>query len=355
MVRTAVIAITRHGIEVARKLKQEIPEVEIYAQAKHSDSGEDVHWFTDSPTKIIGDLFNSFDGLVCIFSLGAVIRLIAPHLKDKKSDPAVLVVDDKGRYVISALSGHIGGGNALARYVATALGAESIITTAADVNETIAVDLLGREFGWVIDDFHNVTRVSAFMVNEEKMAIYQDAGERTWWGGTLPRNVSIVSGLDEIRSSEFAGGLVISDRIVTDQAILEKSVVYRPKSLVVGIGLHWDTSSSVIESGIESVFRENHLSSKSIRNISSIDRGSKVKGLDEYSRAHNIPIEIYSKEELAKVAVPNPSPTVQKFEGTPSVSEASSLLSSKGTIVVPKEKFPPNLTVAVSRIQFPQR
>lgn len=355
MVRIAVVAITKHGIDIARKLKQEIPEVEIYAQAKHSNSGEDVNWFTDPPTKIVGDLFNTFDALVCVFSLGAVIRLIAPHLKDKKSDPAVLVVDDKGRYVISALSGHIGGGNALARSVATALGAEPIITTAADVNETIAVDLLGREYGWVIEDFENVTRVSAFMVNEEKMAIYQDAGERTWWRGTLPKNVSIVSGLDEIGSSEFAGGLVISDRIVSDQAILEKSVVYRPKSLVVGIGLHWDTSTDIIESGIESVFRENNLSPKCIRNISSIDRGSKVKGLDEYSRAHNIPIEIYSKEELAKVVVPNPSVTVQKFEGTSSVSEASSLLSSKGTIVVAKQKFPPNLTVAVSRIQFPQR
>ncbi|MGI0037912.1 MAG: cobalt-precorrin 5A hydrolase, partial [Nitrososphaera sp.] len=297
----------------------------------------------------------SFDALVCIFSLGAVIRLVAPHLVDKKSDPAILVIDDKGRYVISALSGHIGGGNALARLVATALSAEPVITTAADVNETIAVDLLGREFGWVIDDFQNVTRVSAFMVNEDKVAVYQDAGQQDWWSASLPRNVSIVSGLDEIRSPEFRGGLVISDRVVTDHAILEKSVVYRPKSLVVGIGLHWDTGRDIIESGIGSVFLENHLSVKSIRNISSIDRGSKVKGLDEYSSVHQIPVEIYSKEELAGVVVPNPSATVQKFEGTPSVSEASSLLSSKGALVVPKQKFPPNLTVAVSRISFPQR
>ena len=355
MVRIAVVAITRHGIDIARRLGQKIPEVEIYAQAKHSDSREDVRWFSDPSTKIIGDLFNKFDALICIFSLGAVIRLIAPHLKDKKSDPAILVIDDKGRYVISALSGHIGGGNALAKLVATALNAEPIITTAADVNETIAVDLLGRELGWVIDDFQNVTRVSAFMVNEEKVAIYQEAGEHDWWAGPLPRNVSIVNGLDEIGSPEFRAGLVISDRIVTDQAILEKSVVYRPKSLVVGIGLHWDTASNTIESGIESVFRENQLSLKCIRNISSINRGSNAKGLDEYSRAHKIPVEIYSKEELANIVVPNPSLTVQKFEGTASVSEASCLLSSKGTLLVPKQKFPPNLTVAVSRIQFPQR
>jgi cobalt-precorrin 5A hydrolase len=355
MVRTAVVVITRHGIEIARKIKQKIPEVEIYAQAKHSDSGLDVNWFTDPSAKIMGDLFKTFDALICIFSLGAVIRLIAPHLVDKKSDPAILVIDDKGKYVISALSGHIGGGNALARLVATSLNAEPIITTAADVHETIAVDLLGREFGWVIDNFQNVTRVSAFMVNEDKIAIYQDAGQQGWWKAPLPKNVSIVSELDEIKSPEFSGGLVITDRILTDQVILEKSVVYRPKSLVVGIGIHWDTNRDEIELGIERVFQQNQLSIKSIRNISSIDRGSKVKGLDEYSSSHEIPVEIYGKEELAKVVVPNPSPTVQKFEGTPSVSEASSLLSSKGALIVPKQKFPPNLTVAVSRISFPQR
>jgi cobalt-precorrin 5A hydrolase len=348
--RMAIVAITRHGIEIARRIKQRMPEVEIYVPAKHNDGGNDVFWFSEQSTQLVGKLFKSYDALICIFSLGAVIRMVAPHLVDKKSDPAVLVIDDRANNVISALSGHLGGANALARLIASFLGAQAVITTAADVNETIAVDLLGREFNWTIENFENVTKVSAFMVNEEKIAIYQDAGERNWWHAPLPGNVTIVDSIDKIRSQEFKAGLIISDRLVLDQTIIEKSVIYRPKSLVVGIGLHWDTSKQTIKSGINTVFKEYGLSFQSIRNLASISRNVKVKGLEEFSIEHNIPVEIYEKDRLASVEVPNPSATVQKFEGTSSVSEASSLVSSKGQLLVPKQKLPPNLTIAVSRI-----
>jgi len=352
LIKTAIVAITKHGIEIARRIKQKIPEVEIYVPAKHSDGGTDINWFSVQSTQLVGDLFKTYDAMICIFSLGAVIRLIAPHLVDKKSDPAVIVIDDKANHVISTLSGHLGGANTLARLVASVLGAQPVITTAADVNETIAVDLVGREFGWTIENFEKVTKTSAFMVNEEKIAIYQDAGERNWWHAPLPKNVAVVDIIEQVKSPEFKAGLVISDRTISDLEITNKSVIYRPKSLVVGIGLHWDTGKNVIESGITTVFKEKELSFKSIRNISSINREAKVKGLEEFSKQYGIPVEIYDKEELATVSVPNPSTTVQEFEGTPSVSEASSLLSSKGELVVPKQKFPPNLTVAVSRVNF---
>jgi cobalt-precorrin 5A hydrolase len=349
--KMAIVAITRHGIEIARRIKQGIPEVKIYVPTKHNDGGNDIIWFTEQSTQLVGELFKTYDALICIFSLGAVIRMVAPHLIDKKSDPAVLVIDDRASNVISALSGHLGGANALARLVASFLGAQPVITTAADVNETIAVDLIGREFNWTIQNFENVTKVSAFMVNEEKIAIYQDAGERNWWHAPLPRNVTVVDSIDKIKSQEFKAGLIISDRVVVlDQSIISKSVIYRPKSLVVGIGLHWDTSKETIKSGIDTVFKENGLSFQSIRNLASINRKAKVKGLEEFSTQYGIPIEIYEKDRLVSVDVPNPSATVQKFEGTSSVSEASSLLSSKGELVVPKQKLPPNLTLAVSRI-----
>jgi cobalt-precorrin 5A hydrolase len=352
LTKTAVVAITKHGIEIARRIKQKMPEVEIFVPAKHSDGGTDVNWFSEQSTQLLGSLFKTHDALICVFSLGAVIRIIAPHLVNKKSDPAVIVIDDMANHVISALSGHLGGANALARLIASLLGAQPVITTAADVNETIAVDLVGREFGWTLENFENVTKTSAFMVNEEKIAIYQDAGEKNWWHAQLPKNVTIVDRIDHVKSPEFRAGLVISDRTISDPEIVSKSVVYRPKSLVVGIGLHWDTSKDVIESGIKTVFSEKGLAFQSIRNISSINREAKVKGLEEFSKQYGISVEIYDKDTLATMSVPNPSETVQKFEGTPSVSEASSLLSSKGVLVVAKQKFPPNLTVAVSRIAY---
>ena len=350
--KMAIVAITRHGIEIARRIKQKMPEAEIYVPAKHNDGGDDIVWFTEQSTQLVGRLFKNYDALICIFSLGAVIRILAPHLTDKKSDPAVLVIDDRANNVISTLSGHLGGANTLTRLVASFLDAKPVITTAADVNDTISVDLVGREFNWTIDNYENVTKVSASMVNEEKIAIYQDAGQRNWWQGTLPGNVTVVDSIEKIRSQEYKAALIISDKLLSDEAVISKSVIYRPKSLVVGIGLHWDTNKETIESGISNILKENGLSFQSIRNIASINRKAKVKGLEEFSNQYNLPVEIYEKDGLASVDVPNPSSTVQKFEGTPSVSEAASVLSSRGELIIPKQKLPPNLTVAVSRILF---
>ena len=353
--KTAVVAITKHGIVIARKIKDSLPESEIYAPIKHSDSGPDINWFDNKQTtKVVADLFKTYDALICIFSLGAVIRIIAPFLVDKKTDPAVLVIDDKANFVISTLSGHLGGANALTRLIASYLNSKPVITTAADVNETIPVDLVGKNFGWIIENYQNVTKISAFMVNEEKIGLYQEAGEKNWWDATsFPQNVTVTKELYELKSPDFKGALIISDKIIADPVILEKSVIYRPKSLVVGIGLHRDTSKEVIEDGIQTVLKDKGLSFKSIRNISSINKEGKIKGLQEFSEQYKIPVEIYDKGKLGQVSVPNPSKTVQKFEGIPSVSEASSILSSNnGELIVPKQKFPPNLTVAVSRVKF---
>ena len=115
-------------------------------------------------------LFKESNALICLFSLGAVIRLIAKHLKDKKVDPAVIVIDDKANFVISMLSGHIGGANELTEEIAKKLHSTPVITTAADVNKTISVDLVGKEFDWEIDEDSTVTKISADMVKR-----------RTYW------------------------------------------------------------------------------------------------------------------------------------------------------------------------------
>src|SRR5213594_332584 len=225
MPKTAIVAITKHGIEIARKLRQKMPEAQIYVPAKYTDGGTDINWFSEQSTQLVGSLFKTYEALICIFSLGAVIRMVAPHLVDKKSDPAVIVIDDRANHVISALSGHIGGANALTRLVASLLGAQPVISTAADVNETIAVDLVGREFGWTIENFENVTKTNALMVNEEKIAIYQDAGEKKWWYAPLPKNVAVVGNIEQVKSPEFKAGLVISDRAISDPEVLSKSVI----------------------------------------------------------------------------------------------------------------------------------
>lgn len=347
MEKVAILAITKNGIEIGRKLKEFFPDWHAYAPSKFSNN-EEFHWYSEPTSKKIIELFQNNNALICLFSLGAVIRLIAPFLKDKKTDPAVLVIDDKANFVISVLSGHLGGANELSVNIAKKLNSQPVITTAADVNKTIAVDLLGRDLGWKIQDDSTVTKISAYMVNEEKIGVFQDAGN-TGWCTELPSNVKIYKNKEDLKNSNSKGYLIITDKIVEDE-LLANSVVYRPPSLVIGIGLHWNTTQQTIKNGIMDCLQKFQLSPNSISKLASIKKPKDVQGLIELGKEMGVPVEFVDREELAEIPAPNPSETVKSFEGTASVSEAAAIKVSKGKLIVEKQKFPPDLTVAIARI-----
>jgi cobalt-precorrin 5A hydrolase len=348
MEKTVVLAITKNGIKIGENLKKLFPDWSIFAPSKLTTEVVGITWYSEPTTEKIVELFKNNNALICLFSLGAIIRLIAPHLKDKKTDPAVIVIDDKANFVISVLSGHIGGANKLTEEIAKKLGALPVITTAADVNKTIAVDLVGREFNWKIDDDSTVTKISAHMVNEEPIGILQEAGEKNWYKN-LPKNVLIYEKMDDLKKSNSKAHLIISDKIIDDE-ISNESVIYRPPSLVIGIGLHWDTTKETIREGIDHCLEKFKLSSKSIAKLVSIKKPQDVQGLIDLGEEMGIPVEYVNREDLAEISAPNPSETVKAFEGTASVSEAAAIKISEGELIVEKQKFPPNLTIAIARI-----
>jgi len=346
--KVSVLAITKNGINIGLRLKEYFPTWEIFVPVKFSDSNKKIIWYSESTTEKIVELFKNNNAIICLFSLGAVIRLIAPYLKDKKTDPAVIVIDDKTTFVISVLSGHLGGANELTQIIAQKLNSTPVITTAADVNKTIAVDLVGREFGWEIEDDSTVTKISAYMVNEESIGVYQDAGKKNWIK-EFPKNVKIYQSLEEMEKSDSKGYLIISDRVLEGD-FLNNSVVYRPPSLVVGIGLHWDTSKEMIKECLDFCLKKFKLSEKSVVKLVSIKKPEDVKGLVDIGKELGINVEYVNREDLAEVSTPNPSDTVKAFEGTASVSEAAAIKVSGGKLIVEKQKFPPNLTIAIARI-----
>lgn len=350
MNKFSVLAITKNGIKIGLKLKCLFPSCKIYAPNKFLDTNLDVNWFSETTTKKIGEIFTSTDALVCVFSLGAVIRLIAPFLKDKKTDPAVIVIDDKANFVISTLSGHLGGANQLTLDIAHRLESTPVITTAADVNKTIPVDLIGKDFGWKIDNQSQITKVSAHMVNEEKIGVFQDSGEKNWWVKEMPKNVTIYSTLKELIKSNSKGYLIISDKTF-DLESFNDAVIYRPLTLIVGIGLHWNTTKEKIRDSLKSCLKKYCLSPDSIAKFVSIKKEVDVKGLIELGNDMNIPIEYVKREDLAKVSIPNPSSLVKSFEGTASVAEAAALKVSGGNLIVEKQKFSPDLTIAIARVE----
>ena len=347
MENVSVLAITKNGINIGEKLKELFPNWDIFVPSKLSNENKSITWYSEPTSDKIIELFKNSNALICLFSLGAVIRLIAPHLKDKKTDPAVIVIDDKTNFVISVLSGHIGGANELTQEISEKLNALPVITTAADVNKTIAVDLVGREFGWKIDDETTVTKISAHMVNAEPIGVFQQTGNKKWYK-ELPKNVTIYNSLEELKKSNSKAHLIISDTII-DNELAQESVIYRPQSLVIGIGLHWDTTKDTIKDGIEHCLKKFNLSSKCIAKLVSIKKPEDVQGLIDLGKEMQIPVEYVNREELAEIITPNPSSTVKAFEGTASVSEAAAIKISNGELIVEKQKFPPNLTVAIAR------
>ena len=348
MEKISVLAITKNGVNIGKNLKELFPSWDIFAPEKFSNGDNIITWYSEPTSEKIVELFKNNDAIVCLFSLGAVIRLIAKHLKDKKTDPAVIVIDDKTNFVISVLSGHIGGANELTQEIAEKIGALPVITTAADVNKTIAVDLVGREFNWKIDDDSTVTKISAHMVNEESIGVLQEVGNKKWFK-ELPKNVTVYDSLEDLKKSKSKAHLIISDKIINDD-LAKESVIYRPPSLVIGIGLHWDTSKETIKEGIEYCLKKFKLSSKSIAKLVSIKKPEDVQGLINIGKEMGIPVEYVNREDLAEITAPNPSDTVKAFEGTASVSEAAAIKISGGELIVEKQKFPPNLTIAIARI-----
>ncbi|MCA0757676.1 cobalamin biosynthesis protein [Paenibacillus sp. N4] len=352
------VAITKHGVELARDLAEHFPGTDLYYMSKFARGDEQekgYQLFEGSVKLILPDLFKQYSGLIIIISLGAVVRMIAPILEDKKKDPAVVVIDDRGEHVISVLSGHLGGANELTREVARTIGARPVITTASDVQQTIPVDLFGRTFGWEIDSFDRATPVSASVVNEERIAVVQEAGETNWWtyDRPLPSHIRTYSSASEAMETEFDAALVVTDRLLNAQeaaALLGNGVMYRPKTIVLGIGCNRGTPAEEIEQTISDTLNELQLSVKSVRNVATIDLKKDEQGLLDVCGKFKWRLDTYTPEELNRVPVKNPSDTVYKYTGAYGVSEPAALLSSGASDWLLEKRKSGNVTISVARI-----
>ena len=237
--RVVLVAITKHGAQQTADLARQLPDAHVCVAEKFAPlmAGlpNTVRAYAGAFRDEIAALFADYDQVVFFVSLGAVVRLIAPHLKSKDEDPGVLVVDDAAQFVIPVLSGHVGGANALAEQVAALLGATPVLTTASDVGKTIPVDILGRELGWKVEAPKiSITRVSAHVVNGEPIAVVQEAGSPDWWTRPtpLPANIHKFTRFDDVDLAHFKAVLWITHADISAaqwDALAERLVVYRPR------------------------------------------------------------------------------------------------------------------------------
>ncbi|WP_330303639.1 MULTISPECIES: precorrin-3B C(17)-methyltransferase [unclassified Streptomyces] len=275
--------------------------------------------------------FAECDQLVCFLATGAVVRLVAPLLGDKASDPGVVCVDEAGRFAVSLVGGHGGGANELAREVGELLGAEPVVTTATDSVGVPGLDTLG----FPVEG--DVAGVSRAMLDGEPVVL---EAEVSWPLPALPANVGNPA-LDAVPTRPALRDdcpqqyrLRISDRVV-ERANAE--VVLRPPSLVVGVGASKGAPADEVLGLVEDALRDAGLSVKSVAELATVDAKADEPGIVEAAARLGVPVVTYTAEELAKVEVPNPSDAPLAAVGTPSVAEAAALVRG-GELLVPKRK-----------------
>ncbi|HVA81118.1 MAG TPA: cobalamin biosynthesis protein [Candidatus Binataceae bacterium] len=369
----AVYAITRHGIGIAARLAAALGEADVYVSEKLLGAACELPELSRALTlklpmgPVLAETFPAYDCHVFIISVGAVVRMIAPLLKDKKIDPAVICVDDAARFAICVLSGHVGRGNFFTDRVAAALGSQSVVTTASDAIGTLTVDILGREFGWKLDDpDRNVTRGCAAVVNAAPVLFVQESGEPNWWplDKPLPPGVRYATSLDGVNARAFEILLIATDREIkaTHPEHWSNAVIYRPKSLVAGIGCDRGTPAALVERGLMAVLERNQLSRKSVKALATIDKKRDEAGILALAERFGWPLEFYTAEELDRApGIENPSETVKRYVGTRGVAEPAALIRAGAErLLVPKHPYTEpgagrSMTIAVARVPFSKR
>ena len=346
-----------------RSTQQSTPVRPELVEGRDRQPAQNVIPFDLPARPLVARLFGEYERLVLLMPVGAAVRLLAAHIGDKRTDAAVVCVDDAGRFAVSVLSGHVGGADALAEQVAHAIGATAVITSASHVLDTLAVDLLGSEYGWRIEaSSAMLTRASAAMVNGESVGIYQDAGERDWWDAAkpMPPNISLCDTPEEL--AQFPNALLISDRVDVSESVAALNantpntpktlVVYRPRSLVVGIGSRRGVSVDELEALLHRTFAANHLAAASIHCIATAELKRDEAAISLLAERLGVPVRYYDADALNAMPGPSGASESQRLLGIVGVAEPAALLASGGDIIVPKVRSAA-ATLAVARMNHP--
>lgn len=267
------------------------------------------------------------DALVCFLATGATVRLVAPLLADKHTDPAVVCVDEAARFAVALVGGHAGGANDLAVRVAAALEAEPVITTATDATGLPGLDTLG----WPVEGA--LAAVTRAILDGEPVRL---EAQVTWPLPALPPNVGDVG---EHR-------IVISDQLVAPDA---RTVALRPPSLVVGVGASRGVRTAEVLDLVDTALADAGLCPLSVAHLATVAAKADEAGLVEAAARRGWPLETHPAERLAAVEVPHPSAAPLAAVGTPSVAEAAALVDADA-LLVPKRKSA-MATVAVARVR----
>lgn len=351
--KLAVISFTKAGGHICRKLVKGFGEQgEVcsgYVQKRFLNELREEPGICAVESSVgdwTAEHFLNVDGIIYIGAAGIAVRAIAPCLKDKMTDPAVVVVDEQGKYAVSLLSGHAGGANLLTRKTAELTGAVPVITTASDVQGKTAVDVWAKERHLQLSDRLSAVSVASALVNGEAVGFYSDYLLDEPFppdyarGQMCGKNVWITSRISPEPDSTIA-------MFLSEEAMILRLI---PRSLIIGIGCRRGTQKEVLESAVRAACAAHNLDVRAMASLTSIDRKADEEGLVELSQDWQIPFVTYSAEELERVQGSSAeSEFVRSITGTGNVCERAALLGAGtgGRLLSGKEIYD-GVTVAIA-------
>jgi len=346
--KTAIVYITENGEKLAKSLHSFFPFSDIFTLTKKN-----------TLDKIFHQCFSDYKNIIAIMATGIVVRKIAKLIKSKITDPAVVVMDEKGKFAISLISGHLGGGNELAEFIADKTGAFAVITTATDVNKKFAIDDMVRKFGWSIENPSKIKNINSAVLNNEKIAInIPEDFFKEYFSDNFEflNSIKFYKTLNGLLNSKIKNKVIVSNLNSLDK----KYLLIRPKNLYLGIGCNRGTSFEELDSVVKSNLKHLNRSFNSINSVASIDIKNNEKCLLIFAEKYNINLKFYTKQELNSVHESyRTSKYVKKIIGVKGVCEPAAILSAKKDMkkCLKRKKLLPkikqgNVTIAIQELLF---
>lgn len=329
MKKIAVISFTKTGADLNQNIRDILEKrgdcCTSYASQRSAGEAEMITPLKD--VKLwVEEEWSKHDGFVFVGAAGIAVRMIAPHIKDKLKDPAVVVVDETARYTISLLSGHIGGANELTEFLASAMNSTPVITTATDVQGKFAIDVWAKNNGLELGDRKAARMLSAAILEGQHVGFYCEYPIE----GEIPAELTVCNNLKELEW--------YTQRIAIRL------------SYSIGMGCKKNIAPGNVEELFLEKLNEQGIDLKQVEEIATIDLKKDEPALVALSKKYNIPLVWYSTEELAAACIKvESSKFVEGVTGVGNVCERAAFLASDlGEIVLPKEKGK-GVTIAIAK------
>lgn len=348
--KIAFISVTQNGMNLAISIRNIIDKGDIYITEKLSyklyGNKQIVNIIEGKLSDFMPNLFRDYEALIFIMATGIVVRSIANEIKSKFEDPAILVIDEKGKNVISLLSGHMGGANEMTNYISSLIGGNPVITTATDVNDKTSLDMIAKKLNAHIDNFREcVKEVNSLLVNDGEIGVYVDGNY-----DVDTRGLIAIKNIDEFHRHDKLDKIIYITNKSSTEINDERIIKVVPKNIVIGMGCRRGTTYEDINNSLEDLLNKYDLDKKSIRKIGSVEVKKDEKGIIELAKQLNVPFETIKLEEIKKIEDKfEKSDFVKKSIGVYCVAEPVAYILSNKNLIVTKHKYK-GITFSIGRL-----